>query len=271
MLFILIISICNDGCDYNSVDYENQRFICDCSIDGKSSVYLVEEKKEEESYADYFLSLINYKIAICYKLFFEFSNFYYNAGFYISFATLFIFLIMMLLFCTKGIKKLRLIFYENIPTDVIFKDDFKNNNIKIAQYPKYKRRNSKKRTTKIKMDTSENLFNKPNKDKIKLSTRKSNNSQKKSKSNPNPKRKTKKKVTIKMNEKSERELSIKKRKGKSKTLIQKVPIINKIKNKLNKKTKNYNIITKGESIKNDLFIDFNFDHLITINDKEIEN
>ena len=101
------VSICNEGCEYDYVDYENERFICKCEVD-KNNIYIITDKNEEEkeededeSYLDYFLSLINYKIALCYNLFFQFSSFYYNAGFYISFSTLLICLILMISFAKK--------------------------------------------------------------------------------------------------------------------------------------------------------------------------
>ena len=113
------ISICNEGCEYKNVDYENQRFICDCYINKNNT----EEENiiDDESYLDYFLSLINYKIILCFDLFFNFTSFYYNSGFYISFSVLLILLILMIFFWIKGLKKLRLIFYRNtpIPTNLI--------------------------------------------------------------------------------------------------------------------------------------------------------
>ena len=153
------ISICNDGCEYNSVDYKNHRFICDCYIDEKNSKNTDGENgKKEESYLDYFLSLINYKIIICYKLFFEFSNFYYNTGFYISFSILFIFLIMMLIFWIKGMKKLRLIFYENIPTNVDLIKDLKKNPDTDDNNPQIFRKIENSRNTKL-IGPSESISN----------------------------------------------------------------------------------------------------------------
>ena len=127
------ISICNEGCQYNYVDYENERFICKCDVDKNN----INEKKDEnedekieddQSYLDYFLSLINYKIALCYNLFFQFTSFYYNAGFYISFSNLLICSILTIIFCTKGMKHLRLILYRNIPTQSKLKELLKKEN-----------------------------------------------------------------------------------------------------------------------------------------------
>ena len=79
-------SICNDGCIYNLVDFDTKRFVCKCHINLTEKGYEHEEnehvekelKKEEEdqSYWEYFLSLINYRIFLCINLFFEFKSFY---------------------------------------------------------------------------------------------------------------------------------------------------------------------------------------------------
>ena len=153
------VSICNEGCEYDNVDYENERFICKCDVD-KNNINKItdkneEEKEEDESYLDYFLSLINYKIALCYNLFFQFSSFYYNAGFYISFSTLLICLILMIVFCTRGMKKLRIIFYRNIPTESKLKELLRKNESKDEEIIVY-RSNHEKRTTRIINDNNKN-------------------------------------------------------------------------------------------------------------------
>ena len=108
--------ICYEGCKYNMVDFESQRFLCDCNANLTDIIYkhdnseTIEENEEDDSsYLDYFLSLINYKIILCMKLFFEFQSFYYNAGFYISFGTLLICIILLCIFWIKGIKYIKII------------------------------------------------------------------------------------------------------------------------------------------------------------------
>ena len=124
------ISICNEGCDYVDINYEMQRFICECNAynnetNKQEEKINKEEEEYEQSYLEYFLSLINYKIIICNNLFFQFSSFYYNAGFYISFSTLLICIILMMIFWKLGIKKIRIIFYRNIPTKIKLEELFK--------------------------------------------------------------------------------------------------------------------------------------------------
>ena len=129
------ISICNEGCNYIDVDYEMQRFICECDAynnGNNNEEDEINEKEEEyeQSYLEYFLSLINYKIIICNNLFFQFSSFYYNAGFYISFSTLLICIILIMIFWIFGIRKIKIIFYKNIPTKSKLKELLNKQEIK---------------------------------------------------------------------------------------------------------------------------------------------
>ena len=72
------ISLCNDSCHYSEVDLDNKRFTCECDLNYDYSQNNKKEKKndknkdDDESYVDYFLSLINYKIIKCYKLLFDY-------------------------------------------------------------------------------------------------------------------------------------------------------------------------------------------------------
>ena len=172
------VSVCTDGCIYKVVDFDNKRFICECNADLNDKVYKHEdyntpkEEEDDSSYFDYFLSLINYKIFLCINLFFEFQSFYYNAGFYISFCTMLICIVLSILFWIFGIKFLKVQIYKNIPTkeklDELLKK--KKNYLSTRRAKKnknnktYKGRNEKKyktvKFTRINNHKSKkNLFN----------------------------------------------------------------------------------------------------------------
>ena len=125
------ITMCNEGCEYKDFDFETHRFLCECLIYINNNDYEKEmeqeekEKVDEQSYLNYVLSLINYKILLCYNLFFQFSSFYYNIGFYISFTTLLLCIILMFLFWINGTFKIKKIFYNNIPTKSKLRELFK--------------------------------------------------------------------------------------------------------------------------------------------------
>ena len=112
------ISLCNESCYYSSINYTTKRFTCECYTIYNYIENNNNEKEEEGNYMnyrEYFLSFINYKIAICYKVFLKFSNYYYNAGFYIAIVTTLLCLCGMVIFLKWGIKDLNEQIFEHIP------------------------------------------------------------------------------------------------------------------------------------------------------------
>ena len=134
------ISLCNDSCSYSSVNFTTKRFNCECSFtsDYAQSTNSEESEEEEESYLDYFLSLINYKIATCYELFFDFKSYYYNAGFYIAVGNLVFCIGCMFSFIKWGMLALNRIIYHNIPTKEKLKDILRDKEEKKREWMKYK-------------------------------------------------------------------------------------------------------------------------------------
>ena len=111
------VSLCNESCHYTNVNFTSKRFTCECDLNYNYTEDNNNEEKEEDniSYLDYFLSLINYKITVCYELFFDFKSYYYNAGFYIAVGTLVICIIQMFIFFTLGRKSLNKQILDNTP------------------------------------------------------------------------------------------------------------------------------------------------------------
>ena len=113
------ISLCNTSCHYSSVNYNSKRFTCECETNynysNNNNIDFNSDEEDNSSYLDYFLSLINYKIGVCYKLFFDFKSYYYNAGFYIAVGTLVFCVSTMAIFLSFGIKDINLIILENSP------------------------------------------------------------------------------------------------------------------------------------------------------------
>ena len=137
------ISLCNDSCTYSSVNFTTKRFICECSFSSDNIQSTnSEESEEEESYFDYFLSLINYKIATCYELFFDYKSYYYNAGFYIAVGNLVFCIGCMFAFIKWGMLDLNRIIYKNIPTKEKLKEILRDKEEKKMQWIKYKNGNN---------------------------------------------------------------------------------------------------------------------------------
>ena len=137
------VSLCNDSCSYSKVDLKTKRFTCECDTSYNFSDDSIEDEDTEEveesgNYFDYFLSLINYKIATCYELFFDFKSYYYNAGFYIAVGTLVLCLCAMFTFISVGMRAMNLLIRENIPSKTKLKDALKEKKEKIKEYMKMK-------------------------------------------------------------------------------------------------------------------------------------
>ena len=124
------INLCNDGCEYSSIDYDTQRIICECDItynatnDVNNKTF---EEEEDETYLEYLLSLINYKIFKCYSLFNDIENYYYNAGFYIGVGTLLISIGLICVFCIKTVNTIKADLFKNLPTKEKLKEIHKEN------------------------------------------------------------------------------------------------------------------------------------------------
>ena len=161
------ISLCNDSCIYSQVDLSSKRFTCECDLSYNYSEKVkkeenTEEEEDDTSYIEYFLSLINYKIIKCYKLFLEYKSYYYNAGFYITVGTLVFCMIQMFIFIYCGNKSIDIIVLENVPNemklrqiekeqqkkwDELDKDNEKNNPPKKDSVIKFEKDKKKSRKT----------------------------------------------------------------------------------------------------------------------------
>ena len=117
-IYIHNISLCITGCEYNKVDFNKQRFICECNTDigANYEIKLFNNNTEEGiSYLDYFLSLINYKIITCSKLLSIFSSYDYNMGLLFGVVISIICFIDIFIFLIYGLRKIKIIFLENFP------------------------------------------------------------------------------------------------------------------------------------------------------------
>ena len=112
------IVLCNDSCSYISINFTIKRFTCECDNNYNYSLIYEAENIEEEkegNYMDYLLSLINYKIIICYKLFSDSMSYYYNGGFYISSSNFVFCLIQIFIFLKFGLRAMNQQILESTP------------------------------------------------------------------------------------------------------------------------------------------------------------
>ena len=147
------VSLCNESCYYSQVDFNSKRFTCECDLTYNFSQKNIKTKEtsEEENvgYIDYLLSLINYKIIVCYKLFFEYESYYYNAGFYIAVGTLIFCLAQIFIFIKCGLKRMNINILENIPNKLKLLESMKEKNkLKLEETIKFKRNSLKENPPK---------------------------------------------------------------------------------------------------------------------------
>ena len=153
------ISLCNESCYYSNVNFTTKRFTCECDAvynfsSNKNDNIDGETKDTSYKYLDYFLSFINYKIVICYKLFLNISSYYYNAGFYISVGTTVLCLCAMVVFLRWGIKDLNNRIINSIPSKEKIME-------MIKKKGKKRKRRMSKRSTKININNIDNNNNNP--------------------------------------------------------------------------------------------------------------
>ena len=289
------VSICNEGCNYKSISYNSQRFVCECDIEvnsnNTSNIENNEKEEQDQTYLEYFLSLINYKIIKCYSLIKDYQSFYYNGGLYIGFFSFFISIILIFVFCLKTTKTIKIYLFKNFPSNEKLKETIRSN--------------LKRRTIRINNETNNSNFNPPkknnqNKNKkviniLALNMGKENklkhskylkyeniNSKNKLHKVRGIKSKTKIQKFVKKNPNKENNIINNNEKDESNSIMKfKSPKVPQKKRKnslpyfslLNKQkaSKNKNGYTTKHNENNDeLKLDLNFSRLIDINDEEIE-
>ena len=108
-----------------SIDYDNQRINCECDITYNSAEDNQEKSEtgnNNQTYGEYLLSLINYKIIKCYGLFNDLENYSYNIGFYIGTATLFVTIALICIFCIKDINSIKSGLLKDLPTKDVLEE-----------------------------------------------------------------------------------------------------------------------------------------------------
>ena len=108
------VSLCNDSCKFSYINLTSKRIICLCEPFDYNKIK--DEKDDYDmNYSHYLLSLINYKIIVCYKLFLNIENYYYNCGFFIGITAFIFCFIEFLVFMKSGIGLFHKQLNDNFP------------------------------------------------------------------------------------------------------------------------------------------------------------
>ena len=102
------ITLCKSNCKYNGVNLEEQRVICECNLNYNKNVDDDEFEEDDGNFITYFLDNINYKIFVCYKLFFNINNLVKSYALYIILIIFLLLQVLNCIFIIYTIKRLKL-------------------------------------------------------------------------------------------------------------------------------------------------------------------
>ena len=182
------VSFCSNGCDLNNVEIETKRVSCSCNISYYEQENYIEYKYTKltanDNFFIYLIDNLNYKIFECYKIIFKtpFLKIVKNLGFLFGVGIMLFFIVCYFIFLFYVLPKIRIQIYRLLPTkkklidklkgekrknliytkrqENITKDNSKSKtNIKFKKETKKNtilslRKNSQKKTTKMKSNTS---------------------------------------------------------------------------------------------------------------------
>jgi hypothetical protein len=159
------VTFCKEGCQYKSVNIEEQRIICECNLNNNTNNEeeendLNEEESDDGNYFSYFIDKINFKIFKCYKVI-HIDNLKKNIPFYIILAVFVIIIILSLEFLICGLANLRIQMYKELPTEQKVREMIIEKLKKIKQIQNNKGNPSKKKQ-KAKINNKKNKNNENN-------------------------------------------------------------------------------------------------------------
>ena len=163
------ITMGKTNCEYILTDLNNQRFIYNCNITSinqnntnNNFLSFFENEGKNENFLNYILDMVNYKVLNCSNLFLDLNNYRHNKAVIICTVCIFFSVLFLVLFFCRGISKIRIIMYNEIPTDKKIKqliiEKLKINKIISSSNPLKKisnknlYNNKNKRTVKFKVD-----------------------------------------------------------------------------------------------------------------------
>ena len=152
------ISLCNDSCTYSYVNLTSKRIYCSCY---PYKYKKKESEKRQESYSNYLLSLINYKIIVCYKLLYDIKNYYYNCGFFIGIFVFIFCFCEFFIFMKFGINLINKQIFDNLPNKN-YKENASIKRVETLKNGTNKNKNRKNKLSKKKSKDTLVLINSKN-------------------------------------------------------------------------------------------------------------
>ena len=117
-------SLCEEGCQYNKIDFDNMTIACECKVKDNVSFTFIDinlEKGEGSS--------TNFEVAKCYKLVFSLNGKKKNIGFWILGFLVWIHFPILIWYFSKGINPIREYILQEMQKYGYIKNNRNNNNI----------------------------------------------------------------------------------------------------------------------------------------------
>ena len=140
------VTLCKDNCEYKSINIEEQRIICECSLNlysYYSNNNNISKIEDEENFITYLLDNINYKIFECYKLLKDFNNIKQSYTFYALLFFFFVIILNNIVVLIYSFSNIRKIMYKHFPS----KKENHIDKINSHKNTKIKRTQNKQNTT----------------------------------------------------------------------------------------------------------------------------
>ena len=116
------VTIGKTNCEYKLSDLKNKRFIYDCYLkdvninNTNNNQKNNFEEETNENLINYFLDVVNYKVLKCNFLFINIDNFRHNKAVMICTTSIFISILLLIIFFCSRLSKIRILMFEEIPT-----------------------------------------------------------------------------------------------------------------------------------------------------------
>ena len=117
------ITMGKTNCEYKLSDLNNKRFIYDCNLNevnkdntNNNEKNMFEEEGRNENFMNYVLDVVNYKVLICSMLFMNIDNFRHNKAVMICTTSIFISVLLLIIFLCSRLSKIRILMHKEIPS-----------------------------------------------------------------------------------------------------------------------------------------------------------
>ena len=113
------ITFCKSNCKYSGVNIEEQRVICSCNINPDKNVDNGQSEEEDDgNFVTYFLDNVNYRIFLCYKLFFNANNLIKSYPFYIILIIFIIVQIFNFIFLGHSLQRIQILMTKELSSNI---------------------------------------------------------------------------------------------------------------------------------------------------------